>query len=170
MKCPVCSKEMVPENFGINVDVCENGCKGIWLDHDELQNLDENNEGLGEALRAALNYPRVNDENRGQLLCPKCNIPMQTHKYKRSKEVNIDECYNCGGFFLDSGELKEIRDTYMSDQEVHDYMQKLINGIPEYQKEQADLKKLERREEAINRFTKFLRISYWLGKGKDNAN
>jgi Zn-finger nucleic acid-binding protein len=137
MKCPVCSKEMVPENFGINVDVCENGCKGIWLDHDELQNLDENNEGLGEALR---------------------------------KEVNIDECYNCGGFFLDSGELKEIRDTYMSDQEVHDYMQKLINGIPEYQKEQADLKKLERREEAINRFTKFLRISYWLGKGKDNAN
>ena len=166
MKCPVCSKEMVQENFGINVDVCENGCKGIWFDHGELVNLDEKNEGLGEALQQALNYPRANDANRGQLLCPKCNIPMQIHKYKRSKEVNVDECYNCGGFFLDSGELTEIRDTYMSDQEVHAYMQKLIDGIPEYQKEKLDLEKLDRRTGAIDKYTKFLRFSYWTGKAR----
>jgi Zn-finger nucleic acid-binding protein len=166
MKCPVCSKEMVPENFGINVDVCENGCKGIWFDQGELQNLDESNEGLGQALTAALNYPRANEGKRGQLLCPKCGIPMQTHKYKRSQEVNVDECYNCSGFFLDSGEITEIRDTYMSDQEVQDYMQKLINGIPEYQKAEANVEKTERRAEAINKFTKFLRTSYWVGKRK----
>ena len=52
MKCPVCSKEMVTENFGVSVDVCENGCKGIWFDQRKLVMLDEKNEGLGAALEA----------------------------------------------------------------------------------------------------------------------
>ena len=166
MKCPVCSKEMVGQDFGIKVDVCKNGCKGIWFDHGELVKLDEKNEGLGQALKEALNYPRTNDENRGQLLCPKCNIPMQIHKYKRSKEVNVDECYSCGSFFLDSGELTEIRDTYMSDKEVRAYMKKLINEAPAYQKKKAGLERIGRRTEAIRNYTKFMRLSYWLGKDK----
>ncbi|MBM4447487.1 MAG: hypothetical protein FJ023_09145 [Chloroflexi bacterium] len=161
MKCPICSKEMVTENFGIKVDVCKNGCKGIWFDNHELEMLDERDEGLGEALKEALHYPRANDGSRGQIMCPKCSLPMFAHKYKRSKEVNIDECYNCRGFFLDSGELTEVRDTYMSDQEVDAYLKKLINEIPEYQKAKEDLEKMERRAEAIGRFTKFLRFSYW---------
>ncbi len=32
MNCPVCSKEMVEEDFGQKVFVCENGCKGMWTD------------------------------------------------------------------------------------------------------------------------------------------
>jgi Zn-finger nucleic acid-binding protein len=78
----------------------------------------------------------------------------------------VDECYNCGGFFLDSGELTEIRDTYMSDAEVQAYMQKLIDGIPEYQLAKLELDRLDRRTEAIRKYTKFMRISYWLGKEK----
>ena len=61
------------------------------------------------------------------------NVPSQyTHKYKRAKEVNVDECYNCGAFFLDSGELTDIRDNYMSDAEVTAYADQIINSIPEY--------------------------------------
>ena len=167
MKCPVCSKEMVVQDFGgVKVDVCKNGCKGIWFDHGELVKLDEKNEGLGQALKEALHYPRANDENREQLLCPKCGTPMQTHKYKRSKEVNVDECYICGGFFLDSGELTEIRDTYMSDEEVKAYMKKLIDAVPAYQvykEKKADMERLSERTEAIDKYTKFLRLSYWAG-------
>jgi Zn-finger nucleic acid-binding protein len=167
MKCPVCSEEMVEQDFGsIKVDVCKNGCKGIWFDHGELVRLDEKNEGLGQALKEALDYPRANDENRGQLLCPKCGIPMQAHKYKRAKEVNVDECYNCGGFFLDSGELTEIRDTYMSDEEVEAYMKKIIDAVPQYQVAKANLESLERRAKATRNYTKFMRVSYWLGKDK----
>jgi Zn-finger nucleic acid-binding protein len=158
---------MVEKNFGIKVDVCENGCKGIWFDQGELVHLDERNEGLGQALQEALNYPRDNKGIRGQIMCPKCGIPMQTHKYNRAKEVNVDECYNCGGFFLDSGELTEIRDTYMSDEEVDAYMKKIIDAVPEYQKAKADLEKMESRLEAINKYTKFMRISYWLKKKKE---
>ena len=87
MQCPVCKTEMIEKDFGdVRVDVCENGCKGIWFDWAELVKLDETNEGFGGALKAALAYPQTNDENRGQLKCPKCGIPMHTHKYKSSKE------------------------------------------------------------------------------------
>jgi Zn-finger nucleic acid-binding protein len=168
MKCPVCSKEMVQENFGVNVDVCENGCKGIWFDQGELRRLDENNEGLGAALEQALRYPRSNDGQRGQLTCPKCAIPMHTHKYKRDQEVNVDECYQCGGIFLDSGELTEIRNNYLSDAQVKAYTDKIITSAPEYvqgMKEwDAEKKRVEARVEAIQKYAKFMTVNYWRQK------
>ncbi|UCC96213.1 MAG: zf-TFIIB domain-containing protein [Candidatus Omnitrophota bacterium] len=166
MKCPACQKVMTEQDFGgVKVDVCKDGCKGIWFDWLELRKLDEKNEGLGNALKEALNYPRVNDENRSRIKCPKCNIPMHTHKYESSKEVNVDECYKCAGFFLDSGELKVIRDAFMSEEECEAYTSKLLAGIPEWQEAQKDLDKQKARADAIRRYTRFLRISYYL-KGK----
>ena len=90
MKCPACGQEMVKKNFGVDVDVCENGCKGIWFDQGELTRLDEKNEGIGAALQAALRWPRKNDAHRPPLTCPKCSIPMHAHKFKRAKEVNVE--------------------------------------------------------------------------------
>ena len=72
--------EMAEKNFGgILVDVCEDGCKGIWFDWNELNRLDEKNEGLGKALKKSLTYPRVNDDNRVQIKCPRC------------REIRIDQ-------------------------------------------------------------------------------
>src|SRR5437868_4029401 len=105
MNCPVCKTTMPERDFGgVKVNVCD-GCKGIWFDWFELAKLDEKNEGVGQALQDALHSSRVNDENRGPIPCPKCNLPMHRHQFKYDKEINVDECYNCGGFFLDSGEL-----------------------------------------------------------------
>ncbi len=163
MNCPVCQKAMVAEDFGgIMVDICKNGCKGIWLDWFELSKLDEKDEGFGEALKAALNYPRVNDEGRGKISCPKCGIPMHTHKYSSAKEINVDECYSCAGFFLDSGELKEIRDTFMSEQEETAYLQKLLDEIPSFQQATRDLEKEKIRSEALRKYTRFIRLSYYM--------
>ena len=131
---------MVTQDFGgVSVDVCVNGCKSMWFEWQELIRLDEKSEGLGEALTKALNYPRVNDASRLPLKCPKCGIQMQAHKYKSAKEVNIDECYSCGGFFLDSGELSEIRENFMTEKERYEYCQKLLGGIPEYAEAKAGL-------------------------------
>ena len=141
MDCPVCGKSMVEESFGdVRVDVCKEGCKGIWFDWLELVRLDENSEGAGKALEEALRSPRVNDADRPQLNCPKCGIPMQTHKYKSAKDVNVDECYGCGGYFLDSGELREIRDSYMSEEERDAYVRKLLDEIPEYKAMEEEMK------------------------------
>lgn len=164
MKCPVCSKEMAEENLGIKVDVCKNGCKGMWFDINELKLLDEKDEGLGDALQAALKYPRANDNDRAKIKCPKCNVPMHIHKYERQQEINVDECYSCAGFFLDSGELKAIRDNRMSDAEVEAYADRLINEVPEFQKAKQDLARQQARTEAIRQYTKFLRANYWMRK------
>jgi len=131
MNCPVCGNSMVEEDFGgVRVDVCKEGCKGIWFDWGELKELDESHEGAGEVLEEALKSPRVNDSGRGPLNCPKCGIVMHAHKYKNAKEVNVDECYSCGGFFLDSGELQEIREHHMSNKDRDTYIQKLMDDTP----------------------------------------
>jgi Zn-finger nucleic acid-binding protein len=161
MKCPVCGQEMVKQDFGVDVDVCSNGCKGIWFDQGELVRLDETNEGLGPALQAALRSGRNNQGQRAPLACPKCSLPMHLHKYKRAKEVNVDECYQCGGFFLDSGELNEIRDQYMNDAEIADYTDKLAKTVPEYVQETLALEKMKQRLAAIQKFTGMLKIHYW---------
>ncbi len=163
MNCPVCSNEMIEKDFGgVLVDVCENGCKGMWFDWMELGKLDEQHEGAGRALEEALESPRVNDNDRGQINCPKCGKPMHIHKYKRAKAVNIDECYLCGGFFLDSGELMLIRETFMTDAEHAEYVEQLIAstpGVPEYQE---DLEKRYARALAMLHMTRFVRPSYFV--------
>ncbi|MFC1541421.1 zf-TFIIB domain-containing protein [Candidatus Latescibacterota bacterium] len=163
MICSVCANDMIEEDFGgVIVDVCKNGCRGIWFDWAEIVKLDEQNEGLGRALGEALKYPQTNEENRGNINCPKCGIPMHIHKYKSSKEINVDECYVCGGFFLDSGELKVIRDTFMSEDEEEQYNKSLLNDMPEYQEAQKDLEKQKLRADAIRKYTRFIRLSYYM--------
>lgn len=157
MNCPVCGKEMVEEDCGdVKIDICKDGCKGIWFDWGELSMLDEKNEGVGKALEEALNYPRINDENRPPITCPKCGMKMHSHKYKSSKEVNVDECYGCGGFFLDSGELKQIKDTHMSEQERKEYAQRLAEGMPAYQQKLATIAMRRKRNTAVKNFSSYL--------------
>jgi len=155
---------MVRQNFGVNVDVCESGCKGIWFDRGELRMLDEHDEGLGAALEAALQSPRQNDGQRGPLTCPACHIPMHTHAYKRDQEVNLDECYKCGGIFLDSGELKEIRDHYLSDAQVKAYADQLIASVPGYGEAMKNMEARQQRAENVQRLTRFLTVNYWRKK------
>jgi len=163
MFCPVCKKSMTEEDFGgVKVDVCRDGCKGMWFEYLALSKLDQQNEGVGQLLQEALNYPRVNDENRGPINCPKCNVQMHRHLYKSDKEVNIDECYVCGGIFLDSGDFAHIRDNHMSEQEEDTYLQKLINNIPSYQQALKDEEKEKLRADALAHYTRFLRLSYYV--------
>lgn len=163
MKCPICSKEMVEEDFGgVLVDVCEIGCRGMWFDWMELTKLDEQNEGLGAALEEALNNPRSNDESRGKIKCPKCGIPMYRHVHLRTKQVNVDECGNCGGFFLDSGELKATRDTYMSEEEEKEYLGALLADMPDYHAAMENVEKMQTRNKALRKYTRFLRLSYYM--------
>jgi len=161
MQCPVCSQEMVPENFGLGVQVCENGCKGIWFDHTELERLDQAGTGMGAAIQAALQSPRINTDARGPIKCPKCHIQMQTHKFQRDKEVNVDECYSCGGFFLDSGELKEIRDHYMTNEEVKAYAEKIIDAVPGFADKEHAIDYEARRMAVGNYAEKILGNHYW---------
>lgn len=171
MDCPVCKQGMTEEDFGgIEVQVCASGCKGLWFDYSELSRLDESNEGVGRALQDALAAPRANEADRAALTCPKCNVPMHQHLYKSEKEVNVDECYTCGGFFLDAGELKAVRDNHMSEQDESAYAQKLLDNLPSYQQGEQDMVKQQARNAAIAHYTRFMRLSYYLHRGTGQPN
>lgn len=157
---------MVEQDFGgVKVDVCQDGCQGMWFDWGELARLDEANEGLGEALRAALCYPRVNDDERGKINCPRCQQPLHRHQYHCENEINIDECYECGGMFLDSGELGELREHHMSKDEEAQYVKKMVDSMPEYQQAMADQATRQVRAQALINFGRVMsRRFYWFGR------
>jgi uncharacterized protein len=166
MKCPVCSKEMVEEDFnGIKVDFCRDGCKSLWFDWMELPRIDETREGTTESMRAALDAPRVSDANRGPIPCPRCGVKMHPHKYQKSGDVTVDECYACGGFFLDAGELAAIRTTFMDEQHAEAYQKQILQTLPAYKEGVSSLEKEKQRADSLAHLTRFARLSYWF-KGK----
>lgn len=152
MNCPACNQEMIEKDCaGVKIDICK-GCNGLWFDWSELSMLDEGNEKVSEVLEEILNSPRRDDTSRGPIKCPKCGINMHAHRYRSSKKVCIDECYSCGGFFLDSGELKAIRDTHMNEKEREEYAERLIKGTPLYRQLEAS----RNRSMVIKMFSKYL--------------
>ncbi|HTL53007.1 MAG TPA: zf-TFIIB domain-containing protein [Planctomycetota bacterium] len=106
--CPACKRPMVTLQIGnISVDFCRLGCKGLWFDPHELQQVDEQNKGFGDALAEALDAaPRMRGNQ--PVACPCCQTRMHTQVY-HATGVYVDICYVCGGHFFDSGELQQIR-------------------------------------------------------------
>jgi uncharacterized protein len=110
MLCPACGNQLVALGVeGLVVDVCRDGCGGIWFDNFELVKVDEAHEELGNALvTLPFHHEAIVVEEKRP--CPKCTgIIMQQHSFRPDKPVPIDECPNCGGVWLDGGELAEIR-------------------------------------------------------------
>lgn len=107
--CPVCKQKMVTLNAGrIDIDFCRNGCKGLWFDARELQVVDASHKGFDDVLAEALAAkPRI--RHNQPIPCPHCRRPLHQQGY-RNTGVLLDACYLCGGFFLDSGELQQIRE------------------------------------------------------------
>ncbi len=119
MECPACGNKLWQITVSdVELDVCKGGCGGIWFDNFELKKFDEPHESVGEEL---LNIERdeslvVDHEKRRK--CPKCDdIIMMRHFFSTKKEVEIDECPQCGGFWLDSGELERIRNLFSNEEE-----------------------------------------------------
>lgn len=118
MKCPACDRELQTMKVSdLTVDVCKNGCGGIWFDNFELRKVDEQHEAAGEVLldigRAQI-YKIDYSKTRS---CPKCKtVNMIKHFFSVKKEVEVDECGSCGGIWLDYGELGKIRKEYTTEE------------------------------------------------------
>ena len=77
MKCPACDLTMEEAVVdGIVVDVCKQGCGGLWFDNFELQKVDEPHESTGESLlQIRMEGNSVTDHSRRRK-CPKCEDMM----------------------------------------------------------------------------------------------
>jgi Zn-finger nucleic acid-binding protein len=154
----------------IAVDVCKQGCGGLWFDKFELQKVDEPHESAGEILLQIKKEGTVTVDPTQRRECPKCkDIVMMRHFFSVKKEVEVDECPKCGGFWLDYGELGQIREQYASEAErlnaAKEYFEKIFGGELMRMKAGGD-EKLEKAKE-IARMFRFICPSYYI-PGKQN--
>lgn len=133
MKCPLCRVDMKELNIsGVLIDECTE-CHGLWFDNLELARLDETYEGDGEALERLLSYPRAYDKNRGAISCPRCSMKMHSRCYYYKSDITIDECFGCGGVWLDAGELAAVRSNFKDQQERDAIFEQMLASNADYQ-------------------------------------
>lgn len=111
MNCPACATPLTKlEVDGVEVDACEGGCGGLWFDNFELKSFDEPHElAAAEALMCVPVDPSVEVDYQAKRNCPKCAVPMLRHFCTGQRRTQVDACPQCGGNWLDVGELTQVR-------------------------------------------------------------
>jgi uncharacterized protein len=158
MNCPACDRELTSRTAGdVTVDVCAGGCGGIWFDHFELRKLDEQSETAGESLLAVPRDPTVHIDPTKRYRCPSDTdaVVLMRHFWSVKRAVTIDECPECGGVFLDAGELGRIRDEFVTEAARHAaadaYFAEVVDPLvaDAHAKDEADLAKAQRFAHAL---------------------
>jgi uncharacterized protein len=116
MNCPKCIGKL--EEHYIDkiypVEVCF-VCHGVWFDKDELEGvIADGNKALSDDVDMDSDY-QVPEDIKDLLKgfsdkiakCPKCQDT--TMKKESHYGVMIDACPKCGGVWLDSGEILQVR-------------------------------------------------------------
>jgi Zn-finger nucleic acid-binding protein len=170
MQCPACKNTLSSRVVSnLTLDVCDNGCGGIWFDHFELKKLEDPQVPDAETLLNLHLNSSVKTDHDQQRKCPKCvSFIMMKHFADAVQKVKIDECPNCAGFWLDAGELHELHSEFNTEAERVQAAEKLFDNMfgaklaAIHQEDQATAEKLNR----ISRGLRFVCPSYYLGKMK----
>jgi uncharacterized protein len=130
MKCPACGSQLSRMSVGtVSVDVCGESCGGVWFDHSELRKVDEKWEAEGAALEHLPTKPGVVIDSSKRRECPRCDgVVMSQHFYSPKHLVTVDECPSCGGYWLDPGELEQIRAGVATQEEWHRATEAILQG------------------------------------------
>jgi uncharacterized protein len=109
MKCLNCGTEMttnqvVTKKDSISYDMCER-CGSLWLDAGELDKMAFQVEG-------SIEYCEQEKDKVPEKVakkCPRCDDSLLDKvKFLESDDIFLHYCRNCGGFWLDGGELNLI--------------------------------------------------------------
>ena len=66
-------------------------------------------DGGGSAFQSVVRDPAVRIDPSRKRDCPRCEtIKLQRHFFSAKRRVEVDQCPNCGGYWLDAGELESI--------------------------------------------------------------
>lgn len=159
MDCPACLKPLTALPAGdIEVDACQNGCGGVWFDAHELDKFDEPCEfPTHSILSLAKKKESVHVAAKQVRKCPKCPGEVLIRQWLDTRhEVEIDQCWNCGGVWLDVGEINTIRGQFSSyaerAQAVNEYIDAKLKETEQLlaDKTRADVQHYS--EETSNRF------------------
>lgn len=118
INCPACGspmKKVFISEKGINVDVCANGCGGIYFDNREIQEFSNINDDISEIKGVLANKNFIPVDEKQTRICPACGTPMAK---TNAMGIQIDTCYKCGGIFLDNGEFEYVRAKFKKPKKV----------------------------------------------------
>jgi len=109
MKCVKCSnEELHPATLeeGLACQHCDS-CGGSWVKMNDYilwhdQHTQEPNLGISQEDVAV-------EDTAAVLICPQCNQIMGKFRVSADLEHRMDQCANCGGFWLDKGEWKYLQ-------------------------------------------------------------
>ena len=109
MKCPACKSPLREKNVGnMTVDLCYGGCGGIWFDAAELARVSVS-APAATTLHTIWQMPNSNANPTEARLCPRCVTQVLDRKwFSDLKQVEIDQCGECFGIWLDAGEFSRI--------------------------------------------------------------
>ena len=109
MNCLSCGTEMttntvVTKKDRVSYDMCEK-CGSLWLDAGELDKMAFQVEGSIEFCEEGKDV----EPEKQPLTCPRCKVfKLVKVKFLESDEIFLHHCTDCGGFWLDGGELNLI--------------------------------------------------------------
>jgi len=109
MKCLNCDAEMmnnevVTKKDTISYDTCEQ-CGSLWLDAGELDKMAFQVQGSIEFCE----QEKDKEPEKQIRKCPRCDdFPLDKVRFLESDDIFLHYCRNCGGFWLDGGELNLI--------------------------------------------------------------
>jgi Zn-finger nucleic acid-binding protein len=110
MRCPACNRSLTAVTISsVTVDVCQEGCAGVWFDQGELGSLDGATEDERRILLELTSRPTIRVDTSRRYRCPKCpDSVLMRHFFSATRAVTVDECPTCAGIWLDSGKLQRI--------------------------------------------------------------
>ena len=137
MKCPACKNPLREKNArGMTVDLCYGGCGGIWFDATELERVSVNTPAA-TTLHTIWQIPTSNVKLTEPRMCPRCPQQVLDRKwFSDSQQVEIDQCPNCGGIWLDAGEFSRIYEEVKADRESSPLWAQAMSESAEFVKAQ----------------------------------
>ena len=95
IKCPACGKIMekifIPQE-GINIDICTEGCGGIFFDNREFEAFNEIHEDISIIEEKIKNKAFEPVDGNAVRYCPACGGKMVKNTSKVKCNVIIDDC------------------------------------------------------------------------------
>jgi Zn-finger nucleic acid-binding protein len=99
MKCPRCNVDLEPTTrYKLKVNICQK-CKGMWFEHEELDELENEVFDFGDRWKGTLAF----DSTATTHQCPECAASLQSFRY-RFYDLQMEFCPNQHGYWLEADE------------------------------------------------------------------
>ena len=119
MKCPRCGVDLQPaERHKLEVSYCQS-CKGMWLEHPELEQLEDEVFDFGDRWKGTLVFGSTATSDK----CPECAALLRRFRY-RFYDLEMELCPNQHGYWLEDDEDSRVLD--LMKREEADLQRKLL--------------------------------------------